>query len=483
MNKKLVKNFVFVGLIALIVCANMLTAIATETYTWEQKASMRTARYRHCLVATNDSLYAIGGANPTFVITNSVEKYDPNTNAWETVADMLIPRMYFGATFYDGKIYIFGGGTSDGRTNKAESYDISTNIWSSIPAMPRIRTNLKSVVVNDKIYILGGEDGTGTNLSEVDVYNPSSDTWETVTNLPNARNQGLFEAIGNKIYAFGGLTDGTYNKIVDVYDTETGTWSIAGSMLNTKHYEYHHSAVVNGKIYSMFDDDAGIGTEVYDPSTDEWSLVENFYVNQYNNTASAVLTNKIFICGGRYLSADFKKDLFEITISHALPLSPTNLTATPGDAQVLLNWDLVTDADSYTVKRATTAGGPYTVIAENITETSYLDTTIVNGTTYYYVVTAVNTSGESNPSNEASATPIAPIVNRALLNITMQDSLIKEYDLSMNQVNSFIDWYNSSTGSELYTVEKFANIGPFLSRKDYLVKGKIVCFEVMEYIN
>ncbi|MCG8501862.1 MAG: hypothetical protein MJB12_15870, partial [Firmicutes bacterium] len=58
-----------------------------------------------------------------------------------------------------------------------------------------------------------------------------------------------------------------------------------------------------------------------------------------------------------------------------------------------------------------------------------------------------------------------------------------EYDLSMNQVNSFIDWYNSSTGSELYTVEKFANIGPFLSRKDYLVKGKIICFEVMEYVN
>ena len=53
----------------------------------------------------------------------------------------------------------------------------------------------------------------------------------------------------------------------------------------------------------------------------------------------------------------------------------------------------------------------------------------------------------------------------------------------MTEINSFIDWYNSSTGSELYTVDKTANIGPFMNRKDYLIKGKIVCFEVMEYVN
>ncbi|QOR33857.1 galactose oxidase [Clostridium sp. 'deep sea'] len=63
----------------------------------------------------------------------------------------------------------------------------------------------------------------------------------------------------------------------------------------------------------------------------------------------------------------------------------------------------------------------------------------------------------------------------------MQNSLIKEYDMAMSEVESFISWYNSSNGSKLYTINKYNNIGPFLNRKDYLVKDKILCFEVLEY--
>jgi hypothetical protein len=50
--------------------------------------------------------------------------------------------------------------------------------------------------------------------------------------------------------------------------------------------------------------------------------------------------------------------------------------------------------------------GPYTTIA-SVTATTYTDTNVTNGTTYYYVVSAVNSAGESGDSNEASATPQA----------------------------------------------------------------------------
>ena len=84
MNKKLVKSFAFVGLMALIVCGNFLSALAVETYTWEEKASMLYPRYRHALVATEDSIFALGGydAAPTNP-ANRVEKYNLNTNTWE----------------------------------------------------------------------------------------------------------------------------------------------------------------------------------------------------------------------------------------------------------------------------------------------------------------------------------------------------------------------------------------------------------------
>src|SRR5262249_26694115 len=86
------------------------------------------------------------------------------------------------------------------------------------------------------------------------------------------------------------------------------------------------------------------------------------------------------------------------------PPAPTNLTGTPGNAQVSLSWTGSTGATSYHVKRATVSGGPYTTVGSP-TSTSFTDTGLTNGTTYFYVVTALNSAGESGNSNQASATP------------------------------------------------------------------------------
>jgi fibronectin type 3 domain-containing protein len=91
-----------------------------------------------------------------------------------------------------------------------------------------------------------------------------------------------------------------------------------------------------------------------------------------------------------------------------VPAAPTGLQATGDNAQVALTWSASTGATSYHVKRATTNGGPYTQIASPATA-SYTDTSVTNGTTYYYVVSALNTAGESANSSQASATPTAPI--------------------------------------------------------------------------
>ena len=90
-----------------------------------------------------------------------------------------------------------------------------------------------------------------------------------------------------------------------------------------------------------------------------------------------------------------------------VPLNPANLTAVAGLKSVVLNWNGAALATGYSVKRSTTAGGPYTTIATSLTVTNYKDTAVTGGTTYYYVVSATNGSGESANSNEAFATPIA----------------------------------------------------------------------------
>jgi fibronectin type 3 domain-containing protein len=93
------------------------------------------------------------------------------------------------------------------------------------------------------------------------------------------------------------------------------------------------------------------------------------------------------------------------------PAAPTGLQATAGNAQVSLNWTASAGATSYHVKRGTTSGGPYTQVAAP-TVNSFTDTGLTNGTTYYYVVSALNAAGESANSAQASATPagVAPDV-------------------------------------------------------------------------
>lgn len=72
-------------------------------------------------------------------------------------------------------------------------------------------------------------------------------------------------------------------------------------------------------------------------------------------------------------------------------------------SQAGLSWDSIANATSYNVKRATVSGGPYTSIATSATVTTYTDTGLTAGVTYYYVVSAVNSTNESVNSAEASS--------------------------------------------------------------------------------
>jgi fibronectin type 3 domain-containing protein len=86
------------------------------------------------------------------------------------------------------------------------------------------------------------------------------------------------------------------------------------------------------------------------------------------------------------------------------PAAPSGLAATPAKGKgVQLSWTTSTGATSYNVYRSTTGTGSYALIAST-TSTSYKDTATTRGGTYYYQVTAVDSAGESQPSNTATAT-------------------------------------------------------------------------------
>ncbi|MES2920761.1 MAG: rhamnogalacturonan lyase B N-terminal domain-containing protein [Verrucomicrobiota bacterium] len=109
-----------------------------------------------------------------------------------------------------------------------------------------------------------------------------------------------------------------------------------------------------------------------------------------------------------YLSAGYSIDSIDLYQGTAqtlpLPAAPTGLSANAAGSAVSLSWSAASGATGYTVQRATVSGGPYVTVASGIGTTSYTDTGLTIGTTYYYVVRGSNSSGSGPNSAEASAT-------------------------------------------------------------------------------
>ena len=95
------------------------------------------------------------------------------------------------------------------------------------------------------------------------------------------------------------------------------------------------------------------------------------------------------------------------------PAAPTGLSATSQDGAIALDWDAVSEADTYRIYRSTSSGvdASGSPLDTGVGSADYVDDTAENGTKYYYVVTAVATDGgesaESDSSNEVEKTPFS----------------------------------------------------------------------------
>ncbi|HVM47622.1 MAG TPA: chitobiase/beta-hexosaminidase C-terminal domain-containing protein, partial [Candidatus Acidoferrum sp.] len=112
-----------------------------------------------------------------------------------------------------------------------------------------------------------------------------------------------------------------------------------------------------------------------------------------------------------FLVADLKNNAIRL-IQDGLPKpqAPVILGVLTNYGQVSLFWSVSRDATSYNVKRSTSNGGPYTTIGST-SATNYTDQTVINGTTYYYVVSAIGAGGEGPNSAQVTATPPLPPVS------------------------------------------------------------------------
>lgn len=210
---------------------------------WTLRSPMPTLRGWFGIAVYHDKIYCVGGTtrfsgDTGFEATGANQVYDPSTDTWENKASMPTARFYMQASVVDGKIFLIGGVKSDipqnmtiphrpnyGRdlSDVVEVYDPFTDMWSTKTSIPVAVSSYVSAVVKNKIYVI-----TPTlNL----IYDAENDNWSQGAPpvLPSSRSGGVTSGVfaPQRIYVFSG-------KVTQSYDLSTDSWSVGSSMITDR---------------------------------------------------------------------------------------------------------------------------------------------------------------------------------------------------------------------------------------------------------
>jgi endoglucanase len=144
------------------------------------------------------------------------------------------------------------------------------------------------------------------------------------------------------------------------------------------------------------------------PATGGWQTYTNVTTPDVTLTAGQHVMRVHFDAGAWNLN--------RLTIT-ANPLdAPQSVTLTPGPSQIALSWSAVNGATAYVIKRSGNSGGPYTELAAGVPGTSYADTGLADGATWYYTVAGNGLPGVGTASSPVSATTYTAVETWRLAN-------------------------------------------------------------------
>jgi len=378
---------------------------------WTQLADMPTARFNAASCTIDGKVYVIGGdssATWNGLGIRTMEVYDPFTDSWDTTkAPMPTGRVEFGVGVADGKIYVIGGANTHSSVpfGTVEEYDPLTNLWTTRRPMPTPRKGAAYGVIDNKIYVAGGSAFSNWGATnKLDIYDPLTDTWDT-TKAPMLypENGPRGAVLNDTFYAIGGLINTppwAGEKTVQIYDPTTDEWSLVAD-LNEGRTD-HTANEVGGKIYAIGGDShvaPVTSVEEYDPNTNSWTIIDQTPTVITLHTAS-VYENKIFVFGGstcvQYPGRCPTSAVWSFAPPPAAPIliEPLN-NAQLDSANVKFVWHKsYAEVDNYLFELDTTDQFSAPVFSDStITDTTLFYTSLSLNKKYWWRVKAYNLSG------------------------------------------------------------------------------------------
>ena len=150
------------------------------TRSWSAAAPMPSARSEHLCTALGGKLYVLAGRGPDGDTLTTVDVYDPSIDAWTSVSPMLSARYGHTCTALNGKLYVVGGihqfnddFLDDDTLDTVDVYDPNTDASTSVARMLTARCDHACTALDGKLYVVGGMHAFGI----VDVYDPNTDAW------------------------------------------------------------------------------------------------------------------------------------------------------------------------------------------------------------------------------------------------------------------------------------------------------------------
>jgi hypothetical protein len=257
----------------------------------------------------NGKVLVVGGSSAPGVLT-SAELYDPSTGTWSFTGSLNMPRAGHTATLLgNGKVLVTGR-----YTNTAELYDPATGEWSFTGNLNVLRTGQTTTLLSTgKVLLAGGwPDGlegvrSATNTAEL--YDPSTGTWSLTGNLngPRAGHAATLLQEG-KVLVAGGCRDDECFPIqvgsAEIYDPNTQTWSITGSLNTPRDYGHTTTLLANGDVLLVGECKDGIfcgnssDAELYNSATGRWSYTGSLLKRRTQETVTLLPSGQVLVVEG-----------------------------------------------------------------------------------------------------------------------------------------------------------------------------------------
>jgi N-acetylneuraminic acid mutarotase len=295
-------------IVLLIVMFSTVSIALADALYWSAKAPMPTPRSRGASGVVNGKIYVLGGENASVLAT--VEVYDPVTNSWSAMDDMVHSRFAAASAVHgpSGMIYIVGGSGGAGATNTVIRYNTADGTSSVVGNITTARFRASCAIVGDNLYVFGGSTtGAGANaaIDSGEVYSLTSNTVIDTFTLPQPLTLASVVRVGAKIYMIGGLTSGLV-PIDNCWEFDPATKSFTPkAAMPTARGGIKGVAFSSGKIYVI----GGVTStglpptsytayvQEYDPSGNTWSLKGSMATKRYA-AMGGVVNDVLHVIGG-----------------------------------------------------------------------------------------------------------------------------------------------------------------------------------------